>query len=272
MEVQENNHQEQIFEERGLPTSLLDDLLSGQFKPFYPSEKIQEKFQKNDKRSFLGFGLIFIGLLFIAKKIGFIPAEVTHYVFSWPSLLIGVGLLNIFAKQKLQVGLIFLSIGVIWLSWRMFDIPLDLKGMMWPIIAVVVGALMVTVKKRHRNGAENQSSEHYVDMLTLFGGGNRKITSDAFVGGKVTSIFGGSEIDLTGAKLKERECIIDFFTMFGGAEISVPRDWEVQVDVVCLFGGFNDKRGPVEFGEEKSKQVLIIKGFSIFGGGEVKSY
>ncbi len=38
---------EQIFEERGLPTSLLDSLLSGQFKPFYPSEKIQEKFQKN---------------------------------------------------------------------------------------------------------------------------------------------------------------------------------------------------------------------------------
>jgi hypothetical protein len=36
---------EEIFEKRGIPTSLLDDLLSGQFKPFFPSEKIQERFQ-----------------------------------------------------------------------------------------------------------------------------------------------------------------------------------------------------------------------------------
>ena len=234
----------------------------------------RENCRKNgrDKRSFLGFGLIAIGLLFIAKKSGIIPAEVTHYVFSWPSLFIGLGLLNIFVKQKMQVGLIFLSVGLIWLSWRIFDIPVDLKGMMWPIIAVVAGTLMITVKNRHRHTIEGQSSEHHIDMLTLFGGGNRKITSDQFVGGKVTSVFGGSEIDLVGAKLKDGECVVDFFTMFGGAEIAVPRDWEVQVDVVCLFGGFNDKRGPVDFPVDGSKQTLIIKGFSIFGGGEVKSY
>lgn len=233
-------------------------------------EKCRNK--RRDKRSFLGFGLIFIGLLFIAKKSGFIPSEVTHYVFSWPSLLIGVGLLNIFVKQKMQVGLIFLSVGVIWLSWRVFDIPLNLKDMMWPIIAVIVGVLMVTVKNRHRNKSGNESSEHSIDMLTLFGGGSRKITSDQFVGGKVTSVFGGSEIDLTGAKLKDRECTLDFFTMFGGAEVSVPRGWEVHVDVVSIFGGFDDKRGPVDSESGEQKQVLIVKGFSIFGGGEVKSY
>ncbi len=36
---------EEIFEKRGIPTSLLDSLLSGEFKPYYPSEKIQERFQ-----------------------------------------------------------------------------------------------------------------------------------------------------------------------------------------------------------------------------------
>ena len=81
--------------------------------------------RRNDKRSFLGYGLIFIGLLFIAKKLGLIHADITYYLFSWPSLFIGVGLLNIFVKQKMQVGLIFLSIGLVWLSWRIFDIPLD---------------------------------------------------------------------------------------------------------------------------------------------------
>ncbi|MDB4534051.1 cell wall-active antibiotics response protein [Vicingaceae bacterium] len=252
MESQENYHQEISNKKR--------------------MRKEKCKTNRTDKRSFIGFGLIFLGLLFIGKKSGLIPSEVTHYVFSWPSLFIGLGLLNIFVKQKMQVGLIFLSAGLIWMAWRIFDIPVDLKDMMWPIIAVVVGALMVTVKNRHRNESGDQSSEHYVDMLTLFGGGSRKITSDQFSGGKVTSVFGGSEIDLTGAKLKDGECVVDFFTMFGGSEVAVPRGWEVHVDVVSIFGGFEDKRGPVDLNSEDGKQVLIVKGFSIFGGGEVKSY
>ena len=36
---------EEIFEKRGIPIGLLDDLRSGRFKPFFPSEKIQERFQ-----------------------------------------------------------------------------------------------------------------------------------------------------------------------------------------------------------------------------------
>ena len=39
------NKLEEIFEKRGIPTGLLDSLLSGEFKPFFPSEKIQERFE-----------------------------------------------------------------------------------------------------------------------------------------------------------------------------------------------------------------------------------
>ena len=39
------NKLEEIFEKRGIPTGLLDDLLSGEFKPFFPSEKIQQRFE-----------------------------------------------------------------------------------------------------------------------------------------------------------------------------------------------------------------------------------
>ncbi len=228
--------------------------------------------RKNDKRAMFGYGLIAVGVLFIAKKSGLISTEISHYIFSWASFFIGLGLLNIFIKKNLRAGLIFMSIGLIWMVWRIVDMPIDLRGMMFPIIAVVIGVLMVTVKNRHNKTKGSEHSEHEIDMLTLFGGGNRKITSDQFLGGKVTSIFGGSEIDLTGANLKEEQCVIDAFTMFGGLEISVPRGWEVQVDVTSIFGGFNDKRGPVELSHEHGKKILIIKGFAIFGGGEVKSY
>ena len=39
------NKLEEIFEKRGIPIGLLDSLLSGEFKPFFPSEKIQERFE-----------------------------------------------------------------------------------------------------------------------------------------------------------------------------------------------------------------------------------
>jgi hypothetical protein len=41
------NKLEDIFEERGIPKSTLEELLSGEFDAFFPSDKIQEKFEKN---------------------------------------------------------------------------------------------------------------------------------------------------------------------------------------------------------------------------------
>ena len=226
---------------------------------------------KSKKRSILGLVFITIGSALIAKKMNILPDNVTDVLISWQMLLIAIGAFNIFINKKLSTGLILISLGVFFILPKMFVIPFDVKEMFWPAIFVVIGVIMITVRNRHKTG-EGKSSEHHIDMLTIFGGGNRKITSEQFLGGKVTSIFGGSDIDLTGAKLRDSECVVDVFTMFGGAEIAVPRGWEVQVDVTSIFGGFDDKRGPVETSLDSSKKVLIIKGFTIFGGGEVKSY
>lgn len=228
--------------------------------------------RKSDKRSLIGIIFIVVGAVLMANKMGIIPGNIRGIIISWPMLLIGIGAFNIFTNKSYSSGLILITIGSFFLLPKMFDIPFEVRDMFWPAIFVAIGVIMLTVKNRHKKFRDNEHSEHEIDMLTLFGGGNRKITSDQFLGGKVTSIFGGSEIDLTGSKLKEGQCEIDAFTMFGGLEISVPRGWEVQVDVVSIFGGFNDKRGPVEYSSEDGKKILLIKGFAIFGGGEVKSY
>lgn len=228
--------------------------------------------RKANKRSLMGIIFIVVGLVLIASKLDVISDSVRHVIVSWPMLLIGIGAFNILTNKNYSSGLILITIGSFFILPRMFDIPFEVKDMFWPAIFVAIGVIMLTVKNRHKKFGDNESSEHEIDMLTLFGGGNRKITSDEFLGGKVTSIFGGSEIDLVGAKLKEEQCVIDAFTMFGGVEISVPKEWEVQVDVTSIFGGFNDKRGRVESSLGEDKKILIIKGFAIFGGGEVKSY
>ncbi len=227
---------------------------------------------KSKKRSMLGLIFIIIGAVLIAKKMDIIPASISHIIISWQMLLIGIGIANILTNENYRTGLILISIGTFFILPKMFDIPFEVKEMFWPAIFVVIGILMITVRNRHKSFGKGESSEHSIDMLTILGGGNRKVTSNQFIGGKVTSIFGGSEIDLTSANLRDDECVIDVFTMFGGAEIAVPRDWEVQVDVTSIFGGFDDKRGPVDSSGDGLNKILIIKGFTIFGGGEVKSY
>ena len=228
--------------------------------------------RKANKRSLMGIIFIVVGTALIANKMNIIPESISDIIISWQMLLIGIGTFNIVTNKNYSSGLILIALGTFFILPKMFHIPFEVKEMFWPAIFVAIGVIMLTVKNRHKKTGENESLEHEIDMLTLFGGGNRKITSDQFLGGKVTSIFGGSEIDLTGAKLRENECVVDVFTMFGGVEISVPRGWEVQVDVTSIFGGFNDKRGPVEPSSDNDKKTLIIKGFAIFGGGEVKSY
>jgi len=201
-----------------------------------------------------------------------IPASISHIIISWQMLLIGIGMLNIITNKNYSSGLILISIGTFFILPRVFDIPFEVREMFWPAIFVVIGMLMITVKNRHRGLGKGESSENYIDLLTLMGGGKRKITSNQFLGGKVTSIFGGSEIDLTAANIQDNEPILDVFTLFGGTKIIVPNNWDVQVDVTSIFGGFDDKRGPIDNLGEGTKKVLLIKGFTIFGGGEVKSY
>ncbi len=234
-----------------------------------PTEKFQE--HKSKKRTFLGLIFIVVGAALIAKKTGIMPENISQIIISWQMLLIAVGIARIFNKDNYR-GLILITIGTFFIIPKVFDIPIDVREMFWPAIFVILGVLMIIVRNRHKGFGEGESKENFIDLLTFMGGGKRKITSDNFLGGKVTSIFGGSEIDLTSANIQNNEVIIDVFTIFGGCEMVVPRAWDVQVDITSIFGGFDDKRGPVEPTLNDGKKVLKIKGFTIFGGGEVKSY
>ncbi|WP_340073982.1 LiaF transmembrane domain-containing protein [Leptobacterium sp. I13] len=233
-------------------------------------ENYQE--HRSKKRSIIGFIFIAIGGILIAKKAGIVPESINHIIISWQMLLILIGTINIITRENYRAGLILISIGTFFILPKIFNIPFEVREMFWPAIFVVIGVLMISVRNRHRSIGRGESSENFIDLINIFSGGKRKITSEKFIGGKVTSILGGSEIDLTSANIQEKEAIIDVYTMFGGCEIVVPRDWDVQVEVTSIFGGFDDKRGLIENSKDASAKVLKIKGYTIFGGGEVKSY
>ncbi|MHB9041350.1 MAG: LiaF domain-containing protein, partial [Melioribacteraceae bacterium] len=154
---------------------------------------------------------------------------------------------------------------------------------LWPLIFVMIGLYIIFGRERFRHSrlsskstfeepsGQPASGNDYVDSVNIFGGGNKVIHSDNFKGGNITSIFGGSEINLSNCKLAEGENFIEVTAVFGGTTIIVPHDWKVILDVLPIFGGFGDKRIKDPNKAFQEGRTLVIKGLVIFGGGEVKT-
>lgn len=230
--------------------------------------EVEKEIKRSSSRSVFGVLLIGVGGLFLLNYFGFIPAVIADVIFTWQMLLIGIGLANILIRGNMQSGLITLTVGAFFLFPKVTGIAIDWK-LIGALLLVVIGSIMIFVRQRPRSrGMIKGDKQNFIDVLTIFSGSERKVQSQDFKGGKLTTAFGGADIDLLDADIKG-EAVLDIFTMFGGAEISVPRGWDVQVDVVSIFGACEDKRNRIEPNPEK--KVLRVKGFVIFGGAEVKS-
>jgi len=247
-------------------------------------------------RFIAGIIILIAGLLFLFNNLNILPPRFEYYIFSWKTLLIAIGTLNLLFSHNRTAGFILITVGIVFWIPDIFVLPIHAARFIWPLAIIMVGLFILFKRpdgqfrsrfwedKSENNyaseGNENQGErtgfmyDDYIDNVAIFGGGERVVTSKNFRGGKLTAIFGGSEIRLHQAKLAPGNHSLDIFFMFGGSEIVVPADWQIKVDVVSIFGGFSDKRytHKQEETNEGTQSVLTIKGFVLFGGGEIKSY
>ncbi len=247
-------------------------------------------------RLIAGVIILTAGLLFMLNNFNVLPFNIRHYIFSWKTLLIAIGALNLLFSHNRTAGFILITVGVAFWIPDIFMLPIHAGRFIWPLAIIAVGLFLLfkgqdskfgrrfwedkrnpqfsDEDSNEASGQDRFSQDDYIDSVSIFGGGERIITSKNFKGGKMTAIFGGSAVRLHHAKLAPGRQILDVFFMFGGAEISVPADWAVKTEVVAIFGGFSDKRylPKPENIEDNPKSVLVIKGLVIFGGGELKSY
>jgi len=233
----------------------------------------------NNSRS-LGFAIlvILVGFVLLLYKMNVIPYFISNVIISWQMLLIVIGVFNLFCSRHRVTGIILIAVGGFFLVPEMFMVPISFRRVFWPVILIFVGLaiLIPYIRGRRRQfdeiGKPIDKSTYYLDDVSVFGGSDKTITSQNFRGGKITSIFGGSKINLTEARLSEGSNIIDVFYLFGGTNLIIPPEWNVKMEVISVFGGFSDKRRPSKNIEILQKNELVIKGLCIFGGGEIKDY
>lgn len=245
--------------------------------------------QNTNGRTWLGIILIVLGGLFFLDNFGF-PwfdgFDIRHLIFSWHTIFLIVGIVLISKHRDNFLGYILVGIGAFGLLRRLHIFSEFDFGDFWPIILLFTGIWLILrkngkhsisgqhfTKEKTAEGEKftNYSSQHFdsLDEVSVFNSIHRVILSDNFRGGNITTIFGGTKLDLTQAKLAPGENILELTTLFGGAKIRVPQNWKVILNVTSIFGGFDDKRFASYKNEETLEGILIIKGVTLFGGGEL---
>lgn len=229
-------------------------------------KKRQMKNNEIRKRNWAGIVLVVLGLVFLLRNINLLPLP--SVFFSWKALLMVIGIVGISLGKKegfipLIIGALFIFIydilGLYYFSFR------DL----WPLALVLVG---VAILMRHRRTSISSSADSpEIDGMAIFSGVEKQVTSQEFVGGKATAIFGGIDIDMRPATLSPKTNVIDLFTMFGGSVFKVPSDWTVNISqLTVVFGAFEDHRS-IDQSTTDPNKVLNIRGLILFGGGELKN-
>ena len=215
----------------------------------------------------IGLVLVVLGGLFLLDNFDVIYFDVPYWVFRWQTILIIIGLLILANSDNKTAGFVLIAIGAF--GWW--------PGL-WPLVLIGLGFYILyrrkdqTIETDENKRAEFASTGNdYINDTAIFGGGHKRINSENFKGGKLTAVFGGSEIDLYDCKLAEGNNYLDIFAMFGGTDITLPADWNVKIEVLPLFGGFSDKRRKDTNQVPDPERKLIIKGLVIFGGGNLKS-
>ncbi|MFC0876796.1 LiaI-LiaF-like domain-containing protein [Saccharicrinis sp. FJH2] len=236
------------------------------------------KHLKAANRRKVAFGLVAIlfGVLWLLSNVNVIDREFIHeYLFSWGSLLIIIGLIGLLGNRGQGVGWsILVIVGTYLLLDKRFDFSFRFDQIFWPVLVIFIGLTMVLNRTVRRPGFRNYkdiSSTDILDNVAIFGGSDVKIDSQSFKGGEATAIFGGSKIDLTGARLAPGIQVIELTNIFGGNTLIIPANWNVKLEVTGILGGFKDMRPKRFDGIRDTESTLIIKGVAIFGGGEIKS-
>jgi predicted membrane protein len=219
-------------------------------------------------RLVLGLCIMAVGAVFTLENLGLISSR--HVLRYWPVLLIVVGLAKAVHPGKRGwrgAGLLWLTAGTILLLRVLGVIQVSLWKL-WPVLLLVIGALVVWRTLRSSPPLEGVDSGATLQITAVLGGMSRSSNSTSFRGGEVTAVLGGCEIDLRQARIQDGEAVIDVSAFMGGIDIRVPEEWSVITNGTPILGGFEDATRPPR---EDTGQRLVITGFAILGGVEVRN-
>ncbi len=243
---------------------------------FYRGDYKQYQEQRHRSRVFFGVTIAIIGLILLLTTMHVLPC--IDLEFSWPAILIVIGLLiGIKNGFRNNAWWILIVIGIANFTPQFMIMGRPSKDFAWPAIIIIVGLAIALKPKRHKfrepGGISSSiNAESTLNIDVTFGGKKEVVTSKDFRGGNVAVTFAGCEINLTQADITDPTAVLDCRVSFGGVEIILPSNWEVQNEINPSFGSVEDVRTIQTGTGNETKRILILRGSCSFGSIEIKSY
>jgi hypothetical protein len=263
---------------------------------------VKPKYSTDKNNIWVGFLLLIVGGVLFAKQAGF---PIPLWMFNWHFALIILGLLvGIRHGFRHALWLILILVGSYFLI-QDYDPALAIRQYAWPLGIIAVGLFFIFRPKNHykriwweqweeqykdakswqrkRERKEQwkkcketyttgySSSEDHLDVVSILGGIKKNILSKNFKGGEAVSILGGIELNLSQADINGR-VVLDLTQVLGGTKLIIPPHWDLRSELsVSILGSIDDKRS-LENVVIDSNKVLVLKGVSVFGGIDIRSY
>jgi predicted membrane protein len=235
---------------------------------------------------FFALMLIAAGALLFLDNLGLVHIyDVQGY---WPVWFVIWGLVVLDRRRTLLAliwssALVAYGILLILGNLRIIHANADI---IWPIFLIAFGLTMLVRPMPFNEWPEffrfqafasryaaKRFSGNRLNEAVVFGSLNRRVESQDFEGGKLASVFGSIELDLSGASISssDRQAWLKADAVFGGIEIRVPRTWRVVMKGAAVFGGCDDKTVPPRPEPGVQLETLMITGAAIFGGVEIRN-
>ena len=145
-----------------------------------------------------------------------------------------------------------------------------MRGLLIPIILVIIGLAIIfrgsrgsaAYKAREMHAAHRGQLPEYA---AIFSAQNIQI-NEFFSGAEVTAVFGGVDLDLRGAIIRE-DIVINATAVFGGVDLYLPANVKVKTSSLPIFGGLGNK---VRASEDVNAPTVYLNATCIFGGVDAK--
>lgn len=220
-------------------------------------------------RAFFGVTIVALGGVLLLRNLEIIKFDSWNVFWGtvWAAGLVLAGLVTIVSSRKLLTrawGLLLMAAGVSIGLNAYGVIDVSIWKLFWPVVLIAVGLMMVfSIGSANRKRAEEPSTDDN-EKVAIFYGEQSRVRGD-YTGGSATAIFGGVDLDLRQANIKDG-AIIDVFTFCGGININLPDDVIVKNEVRGVLGGSDDKT----MSKPSAKKTIYLKGECVLGGLEIK--
>ena len=233
----------------------------------------------------IGLLLIALGTIWLLDQQGIADAG-RFYPYFWSAVLIFLGLEVLNSGREKGFGAFLLFLGLFKLTGDAGLIPFHLGfKTIWPLLLIMLGLIMIFNRyKSGVAGVKRISSLHDIIMnvsasdsndtfehAAVFGGVEQRITSKNFKGGRLTAVFGGIEIDMSGADIAGDSAEIEVAAVFGGIEVRIPDNWVLEIRANAFLGGISNGTHTASALPQAGVKTLVVKGAVVLGGVEFKN-